>query len=341
MEEEPGGEGSVGKSISENSGTMSVMDSQMYKESIIVEKKAFDEQAEEREKYGLYPDIRDLRVVEKLYNNPWREPEFFHLQILPRIEFILNAITNNKGKVLEVGCGNGFLSLEMARFGMDVCGIDISTKSIEIARKTAKNNKYADGFGSLKYEVADFMSAEFVNSSWDSVVFMGALHHFPDIDKVVKKVVTLLKPKGNIVLCEPVSDNFTRPLAEIAALLRLVCPTWQSYQDKLEKVQDAKSWEKYVDEIMHEYQYLDVHGNNVQSPMDNVTNVEEDIINSVNKYFEISRYVKTDAFIDKLIGGLRGPDRYPLAKFLKLFDDYVINNGKLPHTGIRVHGIKR
>ena len=51
-----------------------------------------------------------------------------------------------------MGCGSGYFSLELARHGYHVIGVDISRKCIESAKQTLKlNNKKS--FGSIEYYV--------------------------------------------------------------------------------------------------------------------------------------------------------------------------------------------
>ncbi len=117
------------------------------------EAEAFDKQIEERIKHGFIPDLRRLQKVEWFYNNVWREPKFVEIHWMPKINFILDIAKNKGGVVLEIGCGSGYLSLELARNGLDVTGVDLSSKNIEIARKFAKENPYkenSDYISSLK-----------------------------------------------------------------------------------------------------------------------------------------------------------------------------------------------
>ena len=51
-------------------------------------------------------------------------------------EFILNMINKHKisGRILDVGCGDGYLLSFLNKKGNELCGIDISKKAIEISK---------------------------------------------------------------------------------------------------------------------------------------------------------------------------------------------------------------
>lgn len=308
------------------------------KSALEKEAKAFDKQVDERIKHGFVPDLRRLRKVYWFYNNLWREPEFVKIQMMPKINFVLEIAKKRGGKVLEIGCGYGYLSLELARNGLDVLGVDLSSKSIEIARRFAKKNPFKKNFGFLTYKSGDVLSMDLGKNEYNSAVFFGSLHHMPDINMVLSKVHAGLKSGGNLIVCEPVSDNFTTQSAEFAAVLRAVLPTWISHEKKLKNLDNLKAWKRYVNNIFDEYTYRSGHK---QSPCDNITSSEKLMINAIKKKFQIKTIVYSDAFIDKLIGGLRGKHRYQLARFLKSLDEDLIRRKVLPPTFIRVHAVKK
>lgn len=284
------------------------------------------------------PDLRRLRKVYWFYNNLWRDPKFVKIQMMPKINFVLEIAKKRGGKVIEIGCGYGYLSLELARNGLDVVGVDLSPRSIELAKKYARENPFKKNFGSLTYKSGDVLSMDFGKNEYDSVVFFGSLHHMPDINLVLSKVHAALKKGGNLIVCEPVSENFTRRSAEFAAVLRAVLPTWIPYQKKLKNLDNPKAWARYVTDIFNEYTYRSEHK---QSPCDNITDSEKLMVNAIKKGFRIKTILYSDAFIDKLIGGLRGKYRYQLARFLKSLDEDLIRRKVLPPTFIRVHAVKR
>jgi SAM-dependent methyltransferase len=302
---------------------------------------AFDKQVEERMALGLVPDLKRLRFVEGLYNNPWREPEFVRLEIMPKVDFVIRKAKSTGDRVLELGCGTGYLSLELARNGLHVYAVDISIESIEVAKKYLLENTYEVGFGSLNYEVADIASMDMGDGQYDSIVSFGTIHHMSDLESVIIRISKGLRPKGRLILCEPIRSNFDQKSAEFAAFLRVVAPTWESYEEKLKSLSGPESWTAFVQRIYNEYTYVNESGANVQSPLDNAVSSEEELLKPITKYFDIEDVNYSDAFIDKLIGGLRGDARYALARFLKFLDDDLIRRGILRPTSIWLSAVKK
>ncbi len=302
------------------------------------EAEAFDNQVSTRIAKGFIPDLRNLQKVEWFYNNPWREPEFARIQWLPTIVSIITKASETGKHILEIGCGHGMLSLELARNGLDVTGIDLSPKSIEVANEFKGKNQHIENFGSLEYICDDFLSLNLPHNCFDCVVFFRTLHHFPNIKEVVKKVYELLVANGRILLCEPIRSKFDHNAAEFALILRTLLPTWESYEFKVDIEWNEKIWKEKVDEIYNEYVYKDRHR---QSVMDNSTDSAEDILAAVKSYFKVEYLKYSDAFIDKLIGGLRGKSRFKLARFLKFLDNYMVENRILPPTSMTLFAVKK
>lgn len=297
------------------------------------EAQAFNAQAAERVKNGFVPDLRALSKVSWFNNNVWREPELVELHWMPRINAIITRAKQKKGRVLEVGCGLGMLSLELARNGLDVIGVDVSPESIKIANQYREKNTYTSNFGSLEYKCIDALSLDIPEQSLDTIVFFRSLHHIAELDKIMKKAKSWLKPNGCLILSEPVRDHFNKNSAFIAGLLRMILPTWKSYTEKCSGDWNINRWEKYLNEIFAEYTYDEDHQ---QSPMDNSVSDADEIHHIIKKYFTIKEQYRCDAFIDKIIGGLRGDDRFALAKFLLFLDEYMIKNGMLEGTSLEL-----
>ena len=103
------------------------------------EARAFDKIVTQRSTKNFNYDLKSKKVFKFFYNNPWRYPDTRNIAFSEKINFIKKNIKKNS-QILEVGCGSGFLSIELAKSGHNVTGIDISEKSINIGKKLLKKN---------------------------------------------------------------------------------------------------------------------------------------------------------------------------------------------------------
>lgn len=92
-------------------------------------------------------------------------------------------------RVLDVGCGAGFLSNHLAREGFDVTGLDASQASLDVARRH-------DVSGKANYLLGDAASLPFASGSFDVVCAMDFLEHVEDPLAVVAEIARVLKPNG-------------------------------------------------------------------------------------------------------------------------------------------------
>jgi len=98
-------------------------------------------------------------------------------------------------KVLEVGCGTGYFTRELARSGADVVAIDVSPELLEIARA----NCYAPN---VRYEIQNAYTLSYPDAVFDSVVGSSVLHHL-EIEAALREIYRVLKRGGAICFTEP------------------------------------------------------------------------------------------------------------------------------------------
>lgn len=97
-------------------------------------------------------------------------------------------------KVLDVGCGQGVLSREMAKQGAKVTGIDASGKLIEIAKKNSTNGP------GIRYFVADAARMDDIqDAEFDAVCSVLAVQNIDDLQGVVKESARVLRKGGRLV----------------------------------------------------------------------------------------------------------------------------------------------
>ena len=102
-------------------------------------------------------------------------------------------------RVLELGCGIGTDALEFARYGASVHAIDISEKSVEIARKRGRV-EHLSGF--IKFTVDDIeqMGYGFDKEYYDLAYSFGAIHHTPHPFMAMEAAYYYLAPGGTFKL---------------------------------------------------------------------------------------------------------------------------------------------
>lgn len=117
------------------------------------------------------------------------------LQVLGPIE---------SAKVLDLGCGNGSLSRQLARRGAQVTGVDASAAIIHRARERESRAPLG-----IAYHVADAARLSMLpDASFDVVVSCMALMDIADAHGALQEAGRVLRPRGRFVasLCHPCFD---------------------------------------------------------------------------------------------------------------------------------------
>lgn len=93
--------------------------------------------------------------------------------------------------VLDVGCGSGRLSKTLLESGYHVIAIDTDEKAVELAKKK--------GITALKSDINNLK----VDDNFDCIILGDVLEHIENDKLAIKKVYSMLRPKGCIVVNVP------------------------------------------------------------------------------------------------------------------------------------------
>jgi trans-aconitate 2-methyltransferase len=111
-------------------------------------------------------------------------------------------------RILDLGCGTGHLTVQIAERGAEVTGLDSSASMIAQARQN---------YPKLKFTLADARSFE-LPEPVDAVFSNAALHWIQEAESVVRSVARAVKPGGRFVL----EMGAKRNVAQIALALETV-----------------------------------------------------------------------------------------------------------------------
>ena len=304
---------------------------------------AFNERITERVTAGFIPDLRRAVKCEHFYQSFWRDPHFIDLFMGENVKNFI-SIMHKHGqsgmRVLDAGCGPGYVALELARAGFHVIAIDVADEAIAVAKKTAEENPFVDDFGSLTYEVRSFLEYE---GEFDTVLFRGVVHHFPNPDAVLEHAAKLLKPDGLLLCMEPAHEQWRESDAAQVALIRgLLAYTGHWHEtDLMARLKTQDDITRYIAEVHREYIEERDTFEKSQSPYDNACDGEA-ILAAARSCFHELELRPTNAFIHRLLGGLRGSDEttHSLADFITGYERHAISAGYMNANGFLFVGRK-
>ena len=150
-------------------------------------------------------DLQHLRNWPMMRGSLWGRATFVELTHKPNCELLTAAIKGKNLEILDVGCGTGFISLELARRGHNVLGLDKNETMVEIAKRSRDKTGNSVN-GRLEYDVANFDKWSGTKQSYDVVLFSRVLHDLPKPRNVLIKAHHLLKKHGQLVCLEYAYD---------------------------------------------------------------------------------------------------------------------------------------
>jgi len=116
---------------------------------------------------------------------------------------ILDLVIGGRGGLdaLDVGCGTGFLSLELAGRGHRVTGIDFAPQMLAEARKKAA----AQGIA-VRFEEGDAEQLRFPAGSFDMVMTRHVLRTLPHPEAAIDEWIRVLRPGGRLAAMDSQFD---------------------------------------------------------------------------------------------------------------------------------------
>jgi 2-polyprenyl-3-methyl-5-hydroxy-6-metoxy-1,4-benzoquinol methylase len=195
--------------------------------------------------------------VRRFYSNlkfpgPYKQTDFevYDQEILNPFLKPYDLAAKQSSRLLDVGCGSGFISNLLAYRHPD-CTIDAVdfSDSVDYAKDFSthldlKNVNY------IKQNFFDFVTPY----KYDTIICNGVLHHMPNYQSAVFQIDHLLKPNGILVV------GLYNPWGKLAK--RLFAPNYINnilYQDQELVPFELTFLRKQVLSLFQNYELLDVH----------------------------------------------------------------------------------
>lgn len=127
------------------------------------------------------------------WNSKHRQPESLDEPSTRRMREILVSLRQldvHEAKLLEVGCGTGWLSFRLMEFG-SVTAVDLGKEIIATAK-----NRYPE----IDFRSGDIHTLDFPAHSFNVIVTLETFSHVPDQHAFVSRLSELLRPGGVLLL---------------------------------------------------------------------------------------------------------------------------------------------
>jgi ubiquinone/menaquinone biosynthesis C-methylase UbiE len=121
------------------------------------------------------------------------------MQLAISVERLILDFLQHGAKILEVGCGGGQLAEHIAKRRSDVslCGVDLSLEQIHRAEK-----RCCTWQDRLTFVQGSALDLEFSDGSFDAVISVASIKHWPDKVRGLRECIRVLSPGGVLIIIE-------------------------------------------------------------------------------------------------------------------------------------------
>jgi SAM-dependent methyltransferase len=163
-----------------------------------------------KEKEALYYKVRDKEgriITDELLlqlpfipaDNPYKKEWDLRDANFERLAKYLQKKADTKQlNILDVGCGNGWMSNQLYKLGYNVTGIDLNMEELQQAERTFGTNP------KLQWAYADVLTDTLPFPTYDIIIFGASCQYFDDIAKLTRHLNKMLSANGEIHLVDSV-----------------------------------------------------------------------------------------------------------------------------------------
>jgi 2-polyprenyl-3-methyl-5-hydroxy-6-metoxy-1,4-benzoquinol methylase len=121
-----------------------------------------------------------------------------HLNYMNRLETIISLVHKYEpgGLIGDFGCAQANVGLILAEEGYKVIAVDIDQTMLDYSERKHEH-------GDITWQQANILEADFPERSFDGVVLGELLEHCAYPEQVLRKVLSMLKPDGHLILTTP------------------------------------------------------------------------------------------------------------------------------------------
>jgi ubiquinone/menaquinone biosynthesis C-methylase UbiE len=193
-------------------------------------KKLSDTHLHQQEKVNAYFQAQSS-YWKDIYADRGVQAEIYRMRQAVILAWIDDLTLAPGSRVLEVGCGAGFLSVELAKRGLHVHAIDSTESMVELTRQHSEECGITE---LLSVGIGDVYALAFEDDSFDLVIAVGVLPWLAQPELAIREMARVTVQGNHIILT---ADNQKRLIYLLDPLKNpLLAPLRKSVKNMLERV---------------------------------------------------------------------------------------------------------
>lgn len=160
--------------------------------------------------------------------NPHKSGQYFSKLVAAELVTLLRLTGCLRGRILDYGCGPGYLLEKLVEQPVECWGMDFSAESVRECERRVAGRRNWHGAVAI-----DRLPTPFPDASFDTVTCVETIEHLTDehLSSTLKELRRLVAPAGSVLL--------TTPHAEDLDAAMIFCPFCDS---EFHRVQHVRSW---------------------------------------------------------------------------------------------------
>lgn len=159
-------------------------------------------------KKSIYQNLtgKEIKKWRQKKEKEWKRNANFWIKIIRENLDLFRLVVTNKAileplkgeknlRILDAGCGEGYLCRVLAKKRHQVFGIDFCPEFIKTARELERKKPLG-----IKYFLGDFRKTNFPPSSFDIIVSHQTINEIENPEKAFKEFYRILKKGGRLIL---------------------------------------------------------------------------------------------------------------------------------------------
>lgn len=121
-------------------------------------------------------------------------------------EMVKNITEIQNKQIIDIGCGGGIYTKELALMGAkNVVGLDFSKEILQAAKENCNN------FSNISFIHGDAHNIPYPNETFDIVISRAVIHHLQDIPTFLREASRILNKNGVLILQDRTIEDCTIP----------------------------------------------------------------------------------------------------------------------------------